>query len=115
MGEAPKPTKTPRSILSYLFVTLIIGIGIIVQRYFQLLVHAQPPFNAKMFEKFGAMKWVYGKEKALTAGDVLTLVVGVLIAIFGGKLHKYVRWFGLGWCTGIVTFEVKEALGLMGT
>jgi len=46
-----------------------------------------------------------------TQGDVVTFIVGLLVALFGGRIHSVVRWIGVG----IFAFEFFETVYGFGT
>jgi len=50
-----------------------------------------------------------------SAGDLISIGIGVLLAIFGQKIHPIVRWFGVGWATYAITSEVASYIVPSGT
>jgi len=46
----------------------------------------------------------------LTTPDVVAIVVSFLVMVFGGKMHRFVRWIGVGMFAGCIATELSEVM-----
>lgn len=80
---------------STLMVLVSVGVGVALGKIIDVALHNQP---AKQL------------SKTLDTADIISAIIGLLMVMFGGKIHRLVKYLGLG----IFAFEVAEEIGELG-
>lgn len=58
--------------------------------------------NRQMYSTLPQEILTYNNTK-LTIGGIMSIAAPVIVVVFGGKVHKLVTWFGVGWLIGSLT------------
>ena len=82
-------------------------IGVIISMYW----HAGKVWTD--YENAGKNIFVYGTYQ-LTYSDALSMGIAVLLALFGQKIHKMLRYVGIGWIVGYLGAEIIEGVTASG-
>lgn len=85
---------------------LMVAIGGFLGRIFQRLTADQLNVrdSNKLLVPFGSRA-----DTGLYVSDLVSIIVGVLLVLFGSRVHSVFRWIGFGWISATVGYEIYEA------